>query len=96
MPESIYPFLQHCLAFTGAQANWIDRTLSDDVQLGAIDLLRTMCEENIYDLNIDDAQRSWIEDKVREVVAANAGNEMFQSDASYFFDCLVQRFPSSD
>jgi len=96
IPESVYPFLQHCLAFTGARANWIHRSLSDDVQLSAIDLLRTMCEADIYNLNFDDSQRNWIENKVKEVVSANSEKDWFQQGASYFFDCVVQQPSPSD
>ncbi len=93
MPESVYPFLQHCLAFTGARANWIHRSLSDNVQLSAIDLLRVICEVDIYKLHFDDSQRNWIENKVREVVSANPDRERFQQGASYFFDCAVRELP---
>jgi hypothetical protein len=88
MPNSFYPFLQHCLNFTGVQANEIPRTLSDEVQLSAIDVLETMCKAKIYNLNFDESQRQWIENKVREITIVNSDNEMFQKDASYFFDCV--------
>lgn len=88
LPNSFYPFLQYCLDFSGAQANGVPRTLSDDVQLSAIDVLRTMCEMKIYILNFDESQRQWIEGKVREITDANASNKVFPRDASSFFDCV--------
>ena len=88
MPESLYPFLQHCLDFIGAEANRIHRGLSDQVQMGAIDVLRMMCEAEIFNFNFDEGQRRWIKDKVKEIADLNAGSAMFQSCASSFFNCL--------
>lgn len=88
MPNSFYPFLQHCLEFTGARAYGIPHTLSNEVQVSVIDILWTMCRMEIYNLNFDKSQRKWIEDKVRELVIANSDNETFQRNTAYFFDCI--------
>jgi hypothetical protein len=88
LPESLYPFLQHCLDFTGERANWMHRGLSDWVQLDAIDVLRAMCEVKLFDFNFDEQQRKWIEDKVKEIASLNAENATFQTHASNFFNCL--------
>lgn len=88
MPDSCYPFVQYCLHFTNAQADSKSSSLSDEVQLNVIDVLWTMCKERIYNLNFDEAQRRWLEDKVREIQGANSGNEMLQKDVLYFFDCI--------
>lgn len=85
MPESLYSFLQHCLEFTSPKAKWKHRGLSDWVELGAVDLLWVMCEHKIYDLNFDEEQRKWLEDKVREIADSNPDNESFQRNASIFF-----------
>jgi hypothetical protein len=88
MPESFYPFLQHCLDFTGARANWIHRGLSDQVQMAAIDLLFDMCKVKIFDLNFNKEQCKWIEDKVREIASLSTDNAIFQTHVSNFFNCL--------
>ena len=88
MPESLYPFLQHCLDFTGAKANWIHRGLSDDVQMGAVDVLRTMCEVKTFDFNFSQEQRRWIEAKVGEIGNQNTNHPIFQTSVSDFLNCL--------
>jgi hypothetical protein len=87
-PESLYTFLQHCLAFPGVRANPKHRGLSDQVQAGAIDVLRIMCEAGIYDLNFDGGQRGWVEDKVKEIAKLNTRNAIFQTCTSSFLNCL--------
>jgi hypothetical protein len=88
MPESIYPFLQYCLDFTGTRASWMPRELSDEVQLGAIDVLRAMCEVRILNLNFDHAQHSWLEHKAKEIASLNAENATFQTQVSNLLNCL--------
>lgn len=88
MPKILYPFLQHCLEFTSEKATWTHRGLADWVELGALDLLWTMCEHKIYNLNFNESQRKWIEDKIKEIAEANPDNKTFQRNTLYFFDCL--------
>lgn len=85
MPDNFYPFLQHCLEFTSRKAKWKHHGLSDWVEIGAVDLLWTMCEAGIYNFNFDEKQRGWIENKIREIAAANLDNETFQLNTSIYF-----------
>ncbi|HEX8070940.1 MAG TPA: hypothetical protein VF546_13375 [Pyrinomonadaceae bacterium] len=88
MPESLYPFLQHCLDFAGVKANWIHRGLSDAVQLGAIDILLDMCRAKIFALNFAPEQRRWLESKAKEIADLNTDHAEFQARAASFLNCL--------
>ncbi len=88
MPESLYSFLRDCLEPSGKQISIIDQQSFDEIQLDAIDILRLMCEIKIYELNFDNEQRKWLENKMKKIVEANSDNETFQRNISYFFDCI--------
>ena len=88
MPKSLYPYLQDCLEISGELVTLTDRGLSAGIQLDAIDVLLLMCEKRIYNLNFDEEQRKWLENKIRKIADDNPGSQSFQRDTSYFFDCL--------